>query len=142
MTVVRMVQVPADDVVNVVAVVTRCVAATRAVSVTVVVVAVVPICARLGILVADGNRLGHRTAPGRGLDRHILDLSGIDAIVVTADPIDVSGGEAASGFLGLRANARPARGAGLIVRPPLFRPEWADEGGPSTGNESIGRTPT
>jgi hypothetical protein len=28
-----------------------------------------------------------------------------------------------------RANARPARRAGPIVRPPLFRPEWADEGG-------------
>src|SRR5215216_757560 len=31
--------------------------------------------------------------------------------------------------------------AGPIVRPPRFRPEWADEGGPSTGDESIGRTP-
>jgi hypothetical protein len=41
------------------------------------------------------------------------------------------------GFL----NARPARRAGLIVRPPLIRPEWADEGGPSTGVASIGRTP-
>jgi len=30
----------------------------------------------------------------------------------------------------------------LIVRPPLFRPEWADEVGPSMGNESVGRTPT
>jgi hypothetical protein len=34
-----------------------------------------------------------------------------------------------TGFLRLRANACPARRAGLIVRPPQFRPEWADEGG-------------
>src|SRR5918995_876111 len=33
-----------------------------------------------------------------------------------------------TGF-GMRANARPARRAGPIVRPPPFRPEWADEGG-------------
>jgi hypothetical protein len=52
------------------------------------------------------------------------------------------GGEAASWFSEMRAIARPARRAGPIVRPPRFRPEWADEGGPSTGALSIGRTPT
>ena len=36
----------------------------------------------------------------------------------------------------MRAIARPARWAGPIVRPSLFRPEWADEGGPSTDKES------
>jgi hypothetical protein len=30
----------------------------------------------------------------------------------------------------MRASARPARRAGQIVRLPLFRPSWADEGGP------------
>ena len=30
----------------------------------------------------------------------------------------------------MRANARPARRAGPIVRLPQFRPSWADEGGP------------
>jgi hypothetical protein len=53
-----------------------------------------------------------------------------------------NGDAAASWFSEMRANARPARRAGPIVRPPRFRPEWADEGGPSTGHESIGRTPT
>jgi hypothetical protein len=43
---------------------------------------------------------------------------------------------------GMRANARTARRAGQIVRLPKFRSSWADEGGPSTGIESIGRTPT
>jgi hypothetical protein len=28
------------------------------------------------------------------------------------------------------------------VRPPRFRPEWADEGGPSTGSQSARRAPT
>src|SRR5512132_2516739 len=46
-----------------------------------------------------------------------------------------------TGFMISRAIARPALRAGLIVRPPQFRPEWADEGGPSTGDLSIGRTP-
>src|SRR5215207_11435128 len=53
-----------------------------------------------------------------------------------------NGGVAADWFSEMRAIARPARRAGPIVRPPRFRPEWADEGGPSTGDESIGRTPT
>src|SRR5688572_12848456 len=53
-----------------------------------------------------------------------------------------NGGIAASWFSLIARAARPARRAGPIVRPPLFRPEWADEGGPSTGAELIGRTPT
>jgi hypothetical protein len=53
-----------------------------------------------------------------------------------------NGGVAASCFSETRASARLARRAGPIAHPPRFRPEWADEGGPSTGNESIGRTPT
>jgi hypothetical protein len=40
------------------------------------------------------------------------------------------------------ARQRPGRRAGPIVRPPQFRPEWADEGGPSTRALSIGRTST
>jgi hypothetical protein len=36
-------------------------------------------------------------------------------------------------FLRLRANARPARRAGPIVRLPQFRSSWADEGGPIDG---------
>jgi hypothetical protein len=38
------------------------------------------------------------------------------------------GGVAATWFSEMRANARPARKAGPIVRPPRFRPAWADEG--------------
>jgi hypothetical protein len=38
------------------------------------------------------------------------------------------GGVAATRFSEMRANARPARKAGPIVRPPRFRPAWADEG--------------
>jgi hypothetical protein len=53
-----------------------------------------------------------------------------------------NGGATTTLVFGMRANARPARRAGPIVRPPRFRPEWADEGGPSTGARSIGRTPT
>ena len=41
-----------------------------------------------------------------------------------------NGGEAATWFSQMSANARPARRAGPIVRPPRFRPEWADDGGP------------
>ena len=37
------------------------------------------------------------------------------------------------GFSRIACEARPARRAGLIVRLPLFRPEWADEGRPIDG---------
>jgi hypothetical protein len=52
------------------------------------------------------------------------------------------GGVAASWFSEMRANARPARGAGSIVRLPQFCSSWADEGGPSTGAQSARRTPS
>src|SRR5829696_3780590 len=50
-----------------------------------------------------------------------------------------NGGEAATGFLRVRANARPARRAGPIVRPPRFRPEWGLRRRPIHG-PSIGQT--
>jgi hypothetical protein len=46
------------------------------------------------------------------------------------------------GPLGLAYLDRQAELAEQLVRPPRFRPEWADEGGPSTGSQSARRTPT
>ena len=62
MTFMRVVQVPVNDVVVVVAMLTRLVAAGRAVRGMIVVPAVVPIRTRLAVLLADGDRLGHRLA--------------------------------------------------------------------------------
>jgi hypothetical protein len=60
-------------------------------------------------------------------------LSITEAVPATSDPSWFSL------IARIAREARPARRAGPIVRPPRFRPEWADEGGPSTGPQSASR---
>ena len=53
-----------------------------------------------------------------------------------------NGGVAADWFSEIARECAPGP-QGRLNRPPSrFRPEWADEEGPSTGNESVGWTPT